>query len=775
MEKELNQATILIVEDSPIQAELLRRFIVSNGYKCEVATDGEAGLLALQINRPDLVISDVQMPVLDGYQMCERIKASPQLQSIPVILLTALSDPVDVIRGLNAGAEAYLTKPYDNERLMVQVHRLLNTPQKGNHNGESNEATLRGSAPLDVEINQSHYTVNASREKILQMLVSTYDNASYQNHLLRKLEEDLHSLNQQLENKVVQRTTALAEEEKRARNAETRYRTLFNLMPEGVGLISPDSWKFVEFNDVACGQLGFLRDEFKNVSLLDMAAENEKSTLLEHLNQAMIYAQSSFATQLLNRDGSSLDIDVRTQQVELDGQKLLNCIFRDISAINRARKIEWELEHKSTHDLLTDLPSKTLLLDAIAQAIHIADRKGGAITLLAIELSRISTITASLGHAAADAIQMELAQRLRSIQPKASMVSRIHNQDFIFLVDGSIDPSPITDLLPRISKATNSPFEWEGSLLAFEPCIGVSIYPKDAQDAATLLQSAESALFKAKQSGKKAIVLASSEINDQVENLIRKESDLRSAFANGQMEMFFQPRVDLKSGKITGAEALMRWRDPIKGIVPPKDFIPLAEEIGLIGSMTNWALEQVCSQQKQWLDAGMEIVPVSVNLVAEQFQDDQIVVILKEALAKSHLPAQFLEVELTESAAMQNPGRSAKLLDQIRDLGILIAIDDFGTGYSSLAYLEKFPIDILKIDISFVQGITKDRHAAVITSAIIAMAKELNFLIVAEGIEDDGQREFLAKHHCEEGQGYLFSKPVPADEFKDLLNSKIVY
>ena len=219
----------------------------------------------------------------------------------------------------------------------------------------------------------------------------------------------------------------------------------------------------------------------------------------------------------------------------------------------------------------------------------------------------------------------------------------------------------------------------------------------------------------------------------------------------------------------------MRWRDPIKGIVPPKDFIPLAEEIGLIGSMTNWALEQVCSQQKQWLDAGMEIVPVSVNLVAEQFQDDQIVVILKEALAKSHLPAQFLEVELTESAAMQNPGRSAKLLDQIRDLGILIAIDDFGTGYSSLAYLEKFPIDILKIDISFVQGITKDRHAAVITSAIIAMAKELNFLIVAEGIEDDGQREFLAKHHCEEGQGYLFSKPVPADEFKDLLNSKIVY
>ena len=219
----------------------------------------------------------------------------------------------------------------------------------------------------------------------------------------------------------------------------------------------------------------------------------------------------------------------------------------------------------------------------------------------------------------------------------------------------------------------------------------------------------------------------------------------------------------------------MRWRDPVKGIVPPKDFIPLAEEIGLIGPMTNWALEEVCSQQKQWLDGGIEIVPISVNLVAEQFLDDQIVTILKQSLEKSRLPAEYLEVELTESAAMQNPVRSANLLNQIRDLGILIAIDDFGTGYSSLAYLEKFPIDILKIDISFVQGITKDRHAAVITSAIIAMAKELNFLIVAEGIEDDEQRQFLANHHCEEGQGYLFSRPIPANEFRDLLNSKIIY
>ncbi|MDF9788200.1 EAL domain-containing protein [Polynucleobacter sphagniphilus] len=767
MEKDTNQISILIVEDSPIQAELLRRLIVSHGYLCQVATDGEAGLMKLKENRPHLVISDIQMPVLDGYQMCERIKSDPQFKNIPVILLTALSDPVDVIRGLNAGAEAYLTKPYDNERLLVEVRRLLSATPK--------EDKVTENKPLDVEINDAHYSVNASREKILQMLVSTYGNAAHQNQLLQKLEEDLHSLNQQLETKVAQRTASLVEEEKRARNAENRYKTLFDLMPEGVGILDTQEWKFIEFNDVACGQLGYLRSEFEKRSILDLALDNDKAKLLEHLNQALRYPQTSFTTQFLAQDQGLLDMDVRTRLIELDGQRLLNCIFRDMTAINRAKKIEWELEHKSTHDLITDLPSKTLLLDAITQSIHIADRNSSPITVLAIDLNRLNTITASLGHPASDAIQVELAQRLRAIKPKAGMVARIHNQDFIYLVDGSLDPSPITELLTRISRATSTPFNWNGAMLEFEPCIGVSVYPKDAQDANSLLESAEAALFKAKESGRKAIVLASPELKNEVENLIRKENELRSAFANGQLEMFYQPRVDLITGKISGAEALMRWRDPIKGIIPPKDFIPLAEEIGLIRSMTEWALSEVCKQQKKWSDSGIDIVPISVNLVAEQFQDDQIIKTLKTSLDESRLPAKFLEVELTESAAMQDPKKTAQLLNQIRDLGILIAIDDFGTGYSSLAYLEKFPIDILKIDISFVQGVTKDLHSIAITSAIIAMAKELKFLIVAEGVEIEGQREFLSSHHCEEGQGYLFSQPVPADTFKQLLINKVSY
>lgn len=767
MPNSMSTFNILIVEDSPIQAEMLRRFLVSNNLTCVVATDGEAGLLAIKTAKPDLIISDVQMPVLDGYEMCERIKADSDIHNVPIILLTALSDPIDVIRGLNAGAQAYLTKPYDNERLLVQIRRLLNTPPQ--------ESNLDEEMPLDVEINQTHYSVHAGREQILQMLVSTYDNAAYQNQLLRKLEEDLNTLNQHLEIKVAERTALLTEQEKKARNAEARYRTLFALLPEGAGLITTDQWKFVEFNDVACGQLGYLRPEFEKLSFLDLIAPDEKSVVTEHLKQALTYPQSTFTTKLISRDGLTIDADIRTRQIEIEGQLLLNCILRDISDITHARQMERDVQHNATHDLITDLPSQTLLIETLVQAIHLAKKKNSVITLFAIDLSRLSTIAASLGHSAVEAVQVEFADRLRSLQPKASIVARINNSNFILMVDGSFDPSPLTELLTRISRATNTPYLWNNSSLELEPYMGVSMYPKDAQDAESLLQAAEAALFEAKKSARKSIVLASPELNEQVQNMVRKENELRNAFSNGWMEMFYQPRVDLKTGKISGAEALIRCRDPEKGIIPPKDFIPLAEEIGLIGPITIWALDQVCQQQKKWQDAGIQIVPVSVNLVAEQFQDDHIITVLKQNLEKYQLSSQYLEVELTESAAMQHPEKTADLLNQIQALGILIAIDDFGTGYSSLAYLEKFPINILKIDISFVQGVTTDPHSAAITSAIIAMSKALQFLIVAEGVETEGQRLFLSEHHCEEGQGFLFSKPLPANDFESLLAGDIRY
>ncbi len=764
----MNNATILVVEDSQIQAEILRRFLTSHGYNCIMATDGEAGLIALRSKRPDLVVSDIQMPILDGYQMCERIKQDSLLRHTPVILLTVLSDSTDVIKGLNAGAEAYLTKPYDNDSLKYQIDRLLRVSLEDLPKVDDGTA-------LDVEVNGTVFQVKASRQKILQMLISTYENAVQQNTHLRTLEDELNNLNRQLETKVEERTALLAQEQKRALEAENRYKTLFSLLPEGVGLLDLATQKFVEFNDVLCGQLGYLRDEFLNLTLSDICTPDDRVTVLENLDQAVKHTEYYFTAVMRTREGGEADIEVRARLIDLHEHQYLNCVLRDVSEINRSRKIERELEHKGTHDALTDLPGKALLLDAIAQSIHTAQRTGTSVTLVAIELSRLNKFAVSLGHEVSDAVQIELAQRLRSLQPKSHMVARVRNQDFIYLMDGSEDASTVPELLKRLFRATNTPFNWQGIQLQLEPYMGVSTYPKDADDAASLLQSSEGALYKAKQEGRMGVVLASAELNDEVQNLVKKESRLRAAVLNDEFEVFYQPRVNLATGKIAGAEALIRWRDPELGIIPPIEFVPLAVEIGLIVHMTDWMLEQVCRQQKAWLDAGVKTVPISVNLVAENFSNDKIISVIRGLLKTYALDPHFLEVELTESAAMTNAAQTIALLDQIREMGVLVAIDDFGTGYSSLAYLEKFPIDILKIDISFIREILTNPHAVVITSVIVAMAKEFGFLIVAEGIELDKQREFLLKLECDEGQGYLFSKPVPTLEFEQLLTVDRTY
>jgi two-component system sensor histidine kinase/response regulator len=292
----MTNATILVVEDSQIQAEVLRRFLVSQGYTCLLAPDGEAGLIALRAKRPDVVVSDIQMPIMDGYQMCERIKQDPLLKSTPVILLTALSDSTDVIKGLNAGAEAYLTKPYDNDSLKFQIERLLRLPRDG-------DVKLEDSPVLEVEVNGVMHAVKANREKILHMLISTYDNAVQQNVHLRKLEDDLSFLNHQLESKVEERTTSLAYEKKRAIEAENRYKTLFSLLPEGVGLFDIGALKFVEFNDVLCGQLGYLREEFLNLTLADLCPAESLGVVLEHFKQALTHIEYSFTAAMRSREG----------------------------------------------------------------------------------------------------------------------------------------------------------------------------------------------------------------------------------------------------------------------------------------------------------------------------------------------------------------------------------------------------------------------------------------------------------------------------------------
>ncbi len=338
----MNSPRILLVEDSAIQGELLRRLLVEQGYDCQVAKDGKAGLIALQAEpatRARLVISDVTMPVMGGYQMCTLIKQDPTLKSIPVILLTELSNSVDVVRGLNAGADAYLTKPYDRDRLLRQVRQLL---AHSGIAGDTGEAEA-----IDIDVSGQSYAVTASRRQILHMLVSTYDNAVEQNRVLRKLEQELRVFNKKLESRVQERTAALETEQARAKEAELRYRTLFALLPEGVVLMSPDSCSFIESNDVACAQLGYSQQAFAKLDLFAITAADAHDALRDHLKLAYLHDGYSFTSRHLMQDGRERDVEIRIRIIELGGQRLLHCIFRDITELNQAHLMAQELRHQA--------------------------------------------------------------------------------------------------------------------------------------------------------------------------------------------------------------------------------------------------------------------------------------------------------------------------------------------------------------------------------------------------------------------------------------------
>lgn len=354
----MNPLHILVVEDSPIQSEMLRRLLVGQGYTCQIAMDGAEGLAALRASRFDLVISDITMPVLDGYQMCTEIKQDRQFKPIPVILLTALSNPVDVIRGLNAGAEAYLTKPYDKERLLRQVKQLLAAPPVNDHA----DAKV---APISIDISGQLHTVTADRRQILHMLVSTYDNAVEQNRVLRKMEEDLREFNQTLESRVRERTAELELEQARAHDAELRYRTLFALLPEGVVLMTPDTCSFIEANDVACSQLGYSQLEFAGLDLQQITAASARDALANHLQQAQLHASYSFTTSHLTRSGEPRDMEIRTRFIELGGQRLLHCILRDITELNHAH--EMELTLKQNANRIDELNREILAMETLSK------------------------------------------------------------------------------------------------------------------------------------------------------------------------------------------------------------------------------------------------------------------------------------------------------------------------------------------------------------------------------------------------------------------------
>ncbi|WP_394132428.1 EAL domain-containing protein [Shewanella maritima] len=443
-------------------------------------------------------------------------------------------------------------------------------------------------------------------------------------------------------------------------------------------------------------------------------------------------------------------------------------VFTDITA---RKKAEEDLRVLANFDPLTGLPNRTLFQDRLNQALTKAHRANSIVALLFLDLDRFKHINDSMGHHIGDLLLKAVASRLQNAVREGDTVARLGGDEFTIVLEGVSKTKAATVIAEKVLHAFQTPFLLDDKTLTISPSIGISLYPNDADDSTNLTKYADTAMYHAKSLGRNNFQFYTEQLNKYATRHVQLESGLKQAMQENQLYLVYQPKFDVKSQQIVGLEALLRWESPELGFISPAEFIPLAEETGMINQIGHWAINQACSQLSIWHSYGFENISVAVNLSARQLKAD-IISTIEVALAVSGLPARALELELTESMIMGNPQDSVAILSQLKALGLTIAVDDFGTGYSSLSYLKRFPIDTLKIDREFVRDITEDPDDAAITSAIITLAHSLDLSVVAEGVETQEQLSFLKEDGCDQVQGFLLSKPLSPDDCLALLQSE---
>jgi diguanylate cyclase (GGDEF)-like protein len=453
--------------------------------------------------------------------------------------------------------------------------------------------------------------------------------------------------------------------------------------------------------------------------------------------------------------------------------QLLKSLGAQIGQASQRKLAEDQLRFIATHDPLTELPNRSMFNERLRHALNQSTRYTRGLAVMFIDIDRFKVVNDSLGHSAGDRLLQDCAKRLTECLRESDIVARLGGDEFVVMIENFTGPRDAIAVAQKVLVALAKPFFVDGQEFLMSASIGISTFPDDGADVETLVKNADIAMYRAKDQGRNNYQFYSAQMNKHTFERLAMESSLRRAVERNEFLLHYQPKLDLRTGAIAGVEALVRWKHPDWGMVAPAQFIPLAEETGLIVQIGEWVLKTACEQSRQWRDQGIPGVRVAVNLSARQFAQKSLLQDVARIIAESGLTPECLELEITESMVMQNPEHARETLQKLKAMGISLSMDDFGTGYSSLAYLKKFPIDCVKIDRSFIKDIPVDADDMAITKGVIALGHSLRLKVVAEGVETKEQQEFLQANDCDEMQGFLFSKPLPTEEITTLLKNHV--
>ena len=551
-------------------------------------------------------------------------------------------------------------------------------------------------------------------------------------------------------------------------DSEERFRIAFDHAAVGLAQAARDGrWLSAnrKFQDI----VGYSEEELKTMNFRDMSLDQELPASEAPLRMLLAGEIPSYAIEkrYVRKDGEPVWVNVAvSRMVSSRGDVSLMIVVENIA---RRKQYEHELRHMASHDVLTGLANRSLLMDRLDQALALAHRTGHQVAILFIDLDRFKTINDSLGHEAGDHVIIEAGRRLSSMVREGDTVARLGGDEFVVLMPDLEDAGGAAVLSAKLLEALLLPMNVLGNEFSPVGSIGISIYPRDGIDSNALLKNADAAMYRAKELGRGNFQFYTEEMNARTLDRLRLESGLRRALERHEFVLHYQPQIDLATGAQVGVEALLRWCPPGSEPIAPAEFIPIAEETGLIVQIGAWVLRAACEQLVAWRDAGLPPMTVAVNLSARQFHQQNLVQLVGQILAETGCDAAQLELEITESVVMADPAGATATLQVLSDMGVSLSIDDFGTGHSSLSYLKRFPIHALKIDRSFVRDLTTDADDAAIVCAVIALAHTMQLKVIAEGVETEEQLEFLRKHRCDQFQGYFFSPPVSAERLRSAM------